>query len=67
MFTTLNRTQLSYWLAIFAAERIAGVVPPGTHDWGKFVKPEKLKEIMAKCKRKGNESNPSVVDLVRQT
>jgi len=39
---TLNRTALSYVLAIVAAERIMGWVPPGTHRWSKFVRPSEL-------------------------
>ncbi|XP_078617548.1 ubiquinone biosynthesis O-methyltransferase-like [Branchiostoma floridae x Branchiostoma japonicum] len=42
-FTTINRTTQSYYLAVIAAEYIVGVVPRGTHNWNKFVKPEELK------------------------
>jgi 2-polyprenyl-6-hydroxyphenyl methylase / 3-demethylubiquinone-9 3-methyltransferase len=42
ILTTLNRTAKSYGLAILAAERVLGLVPPGTHDWKKFIKPEEL-------------------------
>lgn len=40
--TTLNKTYLSYGLAVFGAEQLLRVVPPGTHDWNKFVPPEDL-------------------------
>ena len=40
--STLNRTAKAYGLAILAAERVLGLVPPGTHDWKKFIKPEEL-------------------------
>ncbi len=40
--STLNRTAKAYGLAILAAERLLGLVPPGTHDWKRFVKPEEL-------------------------
>lgn len=40
--TTMNQTQLSYWLAIFAAERIFRIVPEGIHDWNKFISPDKI-------------------------
>ena len=42
VMSTLNRTARSYALAIVAAERIMGWVPPGTHEFGKFLTPEEL-------------------------
>jgi len=39
---TLNRTVKSLALAKVAAEYIFGWVPPGTHDWRKFVKPSEF-------------------------
>ncbi|KFQ17604.1 hypothetical protein N331_00421, partial [Merops nubicus] len=44
--TTINRTQLSYVLAIVVAEKIMGIVPEGTHEWEKFVPPEELKRLL---------------------
>ncbi|XP_060676745.1 ubiquinone biosynthesis O-methyltransferase, mitochondrial isoform X2 [Hemiscyllium ocellatum] len=40
--TTINKTFLSYALAIVAAEKIFRIVPNGTHDWEKFISPNKL-------------------------
>lgn len=40
--STLNRTPRSYALAIVAAEHVLRWVPPGTHDWTRFVTPEEL-------------------------
>ena len=42
VMTTITRTPLSYAGAIVAAERIAGLVPPGTHDYDKFLLPGEL-------------------------
>ncbi len=39
---TLNRTLRAYLLGIVAAERLLGWLPPGTHDWSKFVRPAEL-------------------------
>lgn len=39
---TVNRTIKSLALAKFAAEYILRWMPPGTHDWNKFVKPSEL-------------------------
>jgi 2-polyprenyl-6-hydroxyphenyl methylase / 3-demethylubiquinone-9 3-methyltransferase len=42
ILSTLNRTAKSYGLAILAAERFLGLVPRGTHDWKKFIRPDEL-------------------------
>ena len=41
-FTTINRTQVAYALAIVAAENLTNAVPLGTHDWNLFVTPGEL-------------------------
>ncbi|HHL40427.1 MAG TPA: bifunctional 2-polyprenyl-6-hydroxyphenol methylase/3-demethylubiquinol 3-O-methyltransferase UbiG [Deltaproteobacteria bacterium] len=48
-FGTINRTLRARLLAIFVAEDILGMVPPGTHEFRKFIKPSHLKEIMESC------------------
>ena len=40
--STINKTFKSYLLAIIGAEYILRWLPIGTHDWEKFVKPDKL-------------------------
>ena len=47
---TLNKTLKSYMFAIIGAEYVLRWLPIGTHDWGKFVKPEDLKNILKKNK-----------------
>ncbi len=42
---TLNQTLKSYIFAIIGAEYVLRWLPIGTHDWNKFVKPEKLEKI----------------------
>ncbi len=39
---TLNRTWKSYAMAIVGAEYVLRWLPPGTHDWDKFVRPSEL-------------------------
>ena len=39
---TLNRTAKSFILAIVGAEYILHWLPPGSHDWRKFVRPSEL-------------------------
>jgi 2-polyprenyl-6-hydroxyphenyl methylase / 3-demethylubiquinone-9 3-methyltransferase len=41
-FSTISRTHLSYWVAIVGAERVLQLLPRGTHDWAKFIKPHEL-------------------------
>ncbi|MDA9679338.1 bifunctional 2-polyprenyl-6-hydroxyphenol methylase/3-demethylubiquinol 3-O-methyltransferase UbiG [Candidatus Pelagibacter sp.] len=45
---TLNKTLKSYVFAIVGAEYILKWLPIGTHDWEKFVKPNKLISITKK-------------------
>lgn len=45
-FGTLNKTIKSKLLAIFVAEDVLGMVPKGTHDYKRFVRPSALKEIL---------------------
>ncbi|MGQ8363732.1 bifunctional 2-polyprenyl-6-hydroxyphenol methylase/3-demethylubiquinol 3-O-methyltransferase UbiG [Glaciecola sp. 1036] len=42
IFSTINRNPKSWALAIVAAEYILGLVPKGTHDHKKFIKPSEL-------------------------
>ena len=37
--STINRTPRSYAVAIVGAERVAGLLPAGTHDWEQFLTP----------------------------
>jgi 2-polyprenyl-6-hydroxyphenyl methylase/3-demethylubiquinone-9 3-methyltransferase len=41
-FSTLNRNLKSYLLAIIGAEYILGMLPRGTHDYARFIKPSEL-------------------------
>lgn len=41
-FSTLNKSIKSYLLAIVAAEKILKLVPNGTHDHDKFIRPSQL-------------------------
>ncbi|ELU05074.1 hypothetical protein CAPTEDRAFT_147618, partial [Capitella teleta] len=44
--TSLNKTQASKFLAVFAAERILRIVPEGAHDWDKFVPIDVLQSLL---------------------
>ncbi len=41
-FSTLNKSIKSYLLAIVAAEKLLKIVPDGTHDHDKFIRPSQL-------------------------
>jgi 2-polyprenyl-6-hydroxyphenyl methylase/3-demethylubiquinone-9 3-methyltransferase len=40
--STLNRTPKAFALAIVGAEYLTGMIPRGTHDWNKFIRPAEL-------------------------
>lgn len=41
-FSTLNRNPKSYLFAIIGAEYVLNMLPKGTHEWSKFIKPHEL-------------------------
>lgn len=41
-FSTLNKTAKSYLLSIIGAEKVLKLVPKGTHEFDKFIKPAQL-------------------------
>jgi 2-polyprenyl-6-hydroxyphenyl methylase/3-demethylubiquinone-9 3-methyltransferase len=41
-FSTLNRNLKSYLMAIIGAEYVLNLLPKGTHDYAKFIKPSEL-------------------------
>jgi 2-polyprenyl-6-hydroxyphenyl methylase/3-demethylubiquinone-9 3-methyltransferase len=49
-FSTLNRNPKSYLLAVIGAEYVLNMLPKGTHDYRKFIKPS---ELSAWCRQAG--------------
>ncbi|MBD1558321.1 bifunctional 2-polyprenyl-6-hydroxyphenol methylase/3-demethylubiquinol 3-O-methyltransferase UbiG [Vibrio sp. S9_S30] len=47
-FSTLNRNFKSYLFAIVGAEHLLKLVPKGTHDHGKFIRPAELLKMVDK-------------------
>ena len=43
-FSTINRHPVAYGLLILGAEYITGILPKGTHDYAKFIRPSELAE-----------------------
>ena len=46
-FSTINRSPLSWLVAILGAERLLKILPRGTHDFSKFIRPAELKAMAA--------------------
>ena len=53
-FSTLNRNPKSYLFAIIGAEYVLRLLPKGTHDYAKFIKPAELSQY---CRNAGLEVN----------
>ena len=45
-FSTLNRNLISYIIAIVGAEYILNILPKGTHEYEKFIKPSEFSKIL---------------------
>ena len=41
--STMNRNTKSYLMTILAAEYLLGILPAGTHEWNKYIKPEEMR------------------------
>ncbi len=50
IFSTINRNPKSFALAIVGAEYVMGLIPRGTHDYAKFIRPS---ELTAWCRESG--------------
>lgn len=46
VLSTINRTLMSFALAKVGAEYVARWLPPGTHQWDKFMAPEEVQQIL---------------------
>lgn len=44
--STMAKTFESYLVSKLMAEDILGMIPQGTHDWSKFIDPDKLQEMI---------------------
>jgi 2-polyprenyl-3-methyl-5-hydroxy-6-metoxy-1,4-benzoquinol methylase len=47
--TTPNRTIVMWAFGIFLAENVLRVVPQGTHELNKFIKPHEVQALLEKC------------------
>ncbi|GGL05715.1 bifunctional 2-polyprenyl-6-hydroxyphenol methylase/3-demethylubiquinol 3-O-methyltransferase UbiG [Streptomyces flaveus] len=46
LFDTVNRTVRSYLLLILVAEKLLGIIKPGTHNWKMFIRPTELRGLL---------------------
>ena len=49
-FSTLNRNPKSYLFAMLGAEYVLNLLPRGTHDFAKFIKPSELAQCVPRCR-----------------
>jgi 2-polyprenyl-6-hydroxyphenyl methylase/3-demethylubiquinone-9 3-methyltransferase len=56
-FSTLNRNPKSYLFAVIGAEYVLNLLPRGTHDYAKFIKPSELAHY---CRNAGLDVNDLV-------
>lgn len=47
VFDTINRTWMSYIIAILLGEKVVGLIPPNGHDWRLFITPAELRQAMS--------------------
>ena len=45
-FSTINRNAKSYLYAVIGAEYVLNMLPKGTHDYAKFIKPSELARMI---------------------
>lgn len=45
-FSTINRNPKAYLFAVLGAEYVLNMLPKGTHDYAKFIKPSELAQMM---------------------
>lgn len=44
--TTINKTQMASWIAIFFAENVLGIIPKGTHHYDKLIEPHRIQKML---------------------
>lgn len=67
IISTLNRTAKSYIFGIIAAEYILRLLPRGTHEWEKFVRPSELIEPLGAHGLRPIEMCGMGFDVIRQS
>jgi len=66
-FSTINRTFKAYVLAIKIAEDILNLIPRGTHQWQKFLRPKEIEKYLTQNNCKILNRTGIKVDLLHKT
>jgi 2-polyprenyl-6-hydroxyphenyl methylase/3-demethylubiquinone-9 3-methyltransferase len=64
ILSTLNRSLRSYAAAIVGAEYLLRLLPVGTHDWQKFIRPEELETLLEDARLEVVATRGMVPDLM---
>lgn len=64
--STINRTMQSYFGAIVGAEYILNLVPKGTHEWAKFLKPSEIYDVVMACDLELHNIQGIKIDIVKK-
>ena len=64
--STINRTIQSYLGAIVGAEYILNLVPRGTHEWMKFLKPSEISDVVTTCDLELDDIQGIKLDLIKR-
>jgi 2-polyprenyl-6-hydroxyphenyl methylase/3-demethylubiquinone-9 3-methyltransferase len=66
-FSTINRNPKAYLLAVIGAEYVLQMLPRGTHDYARFIKPSELLALGKGCRsRSGRFAGNDLQSLYRQ-
>ncbi len=49
VLSTINRTPRAYAMAVLGAEYVLRLLPRGTHDYAKFIRPSELAQMTRRC------------------
>ena len=49
-FSTINRNAKAFLFAIVGAEYVLSLLPRGTHEYAKFIKPSELAGLLPRCR-----------------
>lgn len=63
--STINRNMKSFGVAIVGAEWIMQWLPKGTHEWGKFITPDELFDLLIKAGMSPNDRKGFVFNPIR--
>ncbi|MEM7569921.1 MAG: bifunctional 2-polyprenyl-6-hydroxyphenol methylase/3-demethylubiquinol 3-O-methyltransferase UbiG [Pseudomonadota bacterium] len=66
-YSTINKTAASLAVAKIGAEYVARLVPKGTHDWRKFIRPKAMEQALKQASLEPWDSVGLVPDVVQRS